>query len=291
VTIWLIVMIVVYAISRIVARHFFDWATFGSAVLCFQNDRKSVVTITMVAVPLFGLGVLLGIPGLSAALMALGCSGVFLLTYRTIRGSELSRENLRIGVWLPIFVLFSAAANSLVVHFTPHLFDDFLLQTDFGVGARLRAWTTGNAWIWVIVGICYEALPAVVVVAIASTSGKDRSRLLWSVCLAAVLALPCYLLVPAVGPVHAGILNSPRNCMPSLHLTWAALLWINARRGWWRRFFLVFTVVTAFCTLATGEHYVADLVAAIPFTWIVYQLSIFCIDKKQALNHAAKGVI
>jgi hypothetical protein len=274
--IWLKLMVVVYSASRTTTRDFFAWAVFGSAVVCVQNDRKSVLPIAMVAVPLFGLGVLLRLPGLIATLMALGCSGVFVLTYRTIRGSVTSRENLRIDAGLPIFIFLTTGVNSAIAHFTPHLCDGLLLQTDFGVGTTLRAWTLANAWLGVIVSIGYEGLPMIALVAIAVTSGKDRIRLLWSLCLAALLALPCYFLVPAVGPIHMAMSDSPRNCMPSLHLTWAALLWIDARPGWWRRFLLVFTAVTSFCTLATGEHYVVDLIAAIPFTWLVYRLSILC---------------
>lgn len=221
-------------------------------------------------------------PILTSALLALGCGGISVLTYSTIRGGRADRQNLRIGTALPIFVLFTAFANSEIVHFTPHLYDDLLLKTDFGVGAALRAWTLQHPGLPWIVGLCYEALPLAVVLAITYTSGSNRVRLLWSLCLAAVLAVPCYLLVPAVGPVHVGQPGAARNCMPSLHLTWAALLWIDARRGWRRGFFLVFIAITAFCTLATGEHYVVDLVAAIPYTWVAYRLSLLCANWSMA---------
>lgn len=92
-------------------------------------------------------------------------------------------------------------------------------------------------------------------------------------CFAAVLAVPCYLLVPAAGPAYAGQANALRNCMPSLHLTWAALLWIDARKAGLRRGLLIFMGMTAIATLATGEHYVLDLIAAVPFTWAVHRLS------------------
>jgi hypothetical protein len=275
VSIWLLLMAVVYYAGAALNRTFLDWAVFGGAVLCAANSRWHDAWTAVIAIPFFCLGVLLRMPILSAALLALGCGGVLLLTYRTIRGSRIDRQNLRIGAALPMFVIFIAIANAEIVRFTPHVQDALLLKTDFGISAALRRWTLTYPVLPVIVGVCYEALPLVVVIAIASSAGKDRVQLLWSLCLAALLAVPCYLLLPAAGPVHASQPDAPRNCMPSLHLTWAALLWINERRGWLRRFFLVFTGITAFATLATGEHYVIDLIAAIPFTWAVHRLSVY----------------
>ena len=63
-------------------------------------------------------------------------------------------------------------------------------------------------------------------------------------------------------------LSDPRNGVPSLHMTWALLIWLNTRslhRGArWAAGALV--LATAFDTLASGEHYLFDLVVALPFT-------------------------
>jgi hypothetical protein len=58
------------------------------------------------------------------------------------------------------------------------------------------------------------------------------------------------------------------NAMPSLHMTWALLaLWYARGAALWVRLvasvFLAFTIVS---TLGTGEHYLADLVVAMPFS-------------------------
>jgi hypothetical protein len=60
--------------------------------------------------------------------------------------------------------------------------------------------------------------------------------------------------------------------MPSVHLAWALLAAIEARRLGliWRTIFAAFTVLTAFATIALGEHYVIDLIVAIPFTFAVH---------------------
>lgn len=265
-----------------------DWAVFGSAVLCVASDRSSAGPIAMVAIPFYWLGMLLRIPAWTAVLLALGCSSILLMTYRTIHGSRADRENLRIGALLPMFVLFTPFVNSQIVHFTPHLYDALLLKTDFGVSAAVRRWVAADPVLMKFVVECYLGLPLAVVCAIAATSGRDRARLLWALCLASVFVMPCYFLLPAVGPIHAGQPNAFRNCMPSMHLTWAALLWINTRHGRSRWLFLVFAGITAVATLATGEHYAVDLAAAVPFTWAVCRMS--CLANEWAMAGSLRAL-
>jgi hypothetical protein len=59
----------------------------------------------------------------------------------------------------------------------------------------------------------------------------------------------------------------PRNGVPSLHFTWALLIWWNTRTltRWGRAAAAAFVLATAFDTMATGEHYLFDLIAALPF--------------------------
>jgi hypothetical protein len=60
----------------------------------------------------------------------------------------------------------------------------------------------------------------------------------------------------------------PRNAVPSLHLTWALLIWLNTRglSRWARLAAAGLAVATVFDTLATGEHYLFDLIVSLPFT-------------------------
>jgi hypothetical protein len=59
----------------------------------------------------------------------------------------------------------------------------------------------------------------------------------------------------------------PRNGVPSLHFTWALLIWWNTRTlpRWGRAAATAFVLATAFDTMATGEHYLFDLIVALPF--------------------------
>ena len=98
----------------------------------------------------------------------------------------------------------------------------------------------------------------------------------------------CYTWLPASGPMYlfygqypgdvtppthvqtglAAIVTTPRNAMPSMHLSGAILvLQIAAalRRKWAFSLSIPFVIGTAWATLALGEHYVIDLVVAIIF--------------------------
>lgn len=245
----------------------------GSAVLCACLGKSHAGFGVAVAIPLFGLALWFQVPTRNAGLLAIGCGGVIVLTFGAIRGSRIEKENLRIAATLPLFVVLVAFVNSQIAHLTPHTFDALLLKSDFGVGAAVRRWTLAHPLLLVASDGFYVALPPAAALVIAYTTGGARTRLLRALCLAALLSMPCYFLMPAVGPVHIGQPSAWRNCMPSLHLTWASLLWLNARPVWLRWSAFAFVLITAFTTLATGEHYVLDLVAAVPFTWAVQRLS------------------
>ncbi|HVR38707.1 MAG TPA: M13-type metalloendopeptidase [Thermoanaerobaculia bacterium] len=88
-----------------------------------------------------------------------------------------------------------------------------------------------------------------------------------------------YFLVPACGPKYAfpnfpngGFVLlpklAPRNAIPSLHLASALIAFIHARR--FGRIAsavaMIFLIGTIFGTLGTGEHYLVDLIVAVPFT-------------------------
>ncbi|OOV82930.1 MULTISPECIES: fused MFS/spermidine synthase [unclassified Acinetobacter] len=103
------------------------------------------------------------------------------------------------------------------------------------------------------------------------------------------LAFICYSIIPVSGPVYAFAtqyfpLNMPtasevqsgkvfippaaRNGMPSMHLTGALLIWLLTA-GLSRKIYFyiatIFVLLTAIATIAFGEHYLLDLVVALPF--------------------------
>jgi predicted membrane-bound spermidine synthase len=100
-------------------------------------------------------------------------------------------------------------------------------------------------------------------------------------------ALLLYHLYPVAGPAYAFgaafpahlpdasgleatsslVLRGARNGVPSMHFAWALALWLSARYlgvPWVRALFAAWLGLTVLSTLAMGEHYLIDLVVAVP---------------------------
>jgi len=76
--------------------------------------------------------------------------------------------------------------------------------------------------------------------------------------------------------LHPVVVESARNAIPSLHMSWVLLAWWYAKKfsPWAKVVSLAFVIFTVLATLGTGEHYFVDLVVAWPFTLMIY--SLFC---------------
>lgn len=89
------------------------------------------------------------------------------------------------------------------------------------------------------------------------------------------------LALPAPGEVNPAALLVPagfaRNAIPSLHATWAFLIVLAARNMSLpaRAAALAFMIATLVATLGLGEHYLIDLVVALPFTVAIEGLASF----------------
>jgi hypothetical protein len=73
-----------------------------------------------------------------------------------------------------------------------------------------------------------------------------------------------------VGSWHTGSLAAAANqfaAMPSLHIAWAVwctlVLWRISTRRWVRTLAVIYPCVTAFAVLATGNHYVLDMLGGL----------------------------
>jgi hypothetical protein len=83
--------------------------------------------------------------------------------------------------------------------------------------------------------------------------------------------------------LHPVVVRTPRNAIPSLHMSWVLLAWWYAKDSsrWVKAIAIAFLIFTVLATLGTGEHYFIDLVVAFPFTLMIF--SIFCF--KLPWNH------
>jgi hypothetical protein len=203
--------------------------------------------------------------------------------------------NSIIAIALPVSVFTIAAITIPLCALTPHTIDSRLHSIDFGIGDAFQHAANSVVPFGVAMYVVYVTLPLAMAFMVIFSPEKDRLRIGGILAFAAVCALPFYLLFPAVGPSHVHYLGSPRNCMPSLHLTWALLLVVLSERRWLKYVMACFAALTAVATLTTGEHYAIDLVAAIPFTWCVLwlsrNLSLFTAQKQKVPLHRRRTVL
>lgn len=174
---------------------------------------------------------------------------------------------LDIAFWFPTALMLSAIVLRLLVYLSPETIDSSL---DMGIGRHMMFLARHHLAWNLFFDLVYDSLPIAMAIVMALSS--NPLRVARALITAAVLAVPLYVAFPAVGPGNLVDPMASRNCMPSLHLTWALLLIYYSHKRL-RSVFLLFACLTAIATLTTGEHYVLDLVAAIPFSIICIWIS------------------
>jgi hypothetical protein len=185
----------------------------------------------------------------------------------------------RAAPFLVLFVLMTQPAFKLLPSVS---YDKVLLAADYRLGYDFGlARALGQP---LAIHLVYAMLPMAVAIVYLLLDSDARKRFGFALLLAGVAAPLFYAICPAAGPLYvfgdAFPFHPPvvkpvpfaapglaMNAVPSAHLTWAFLLWWNSRpcslgvrigAG-------LFLVGTAVATLATGEHYLVDLVVAVPF--------------------------
>jgi len=166
----------------------------------------------------------------------------------------------------------------------------FGFQPSFACGRTLAA----NSWLIPLVRLTYEGIVLAMAAFYAAFMAR-REKPIWELIellfAAAMVGYLFFSVFPVCGPRYGfpasfpgadfpyARLESlnlqripvdwliPRNGVPSLHFTWALLIWWNTRTlpRWGRVAATAFVLATAFDTMATGEHYLFDLIAALPF--------------------------
>ena len=189
--------------------------------------------------------------------------------------------------WLDIstlmgYAIYVALGTQLTIFLAQRMtrtYDAEFFRADALLG--FNAVTFANAvsphWIVVIVLlIAYVALPVVIGLAWVLEQDLVMRR---AVLLAGCICFVFYGLFPAVGPGHFDWtrqvpLSAPDNCMPSMHLTWALLIALNARSWRLRIGLWIYAASQMIATLALREHYLVDLIAAVPYTLAIQWLSV-----------------
>ncbi len=213
-----------------------------------------------------------------------------------LRGAEQDRKlrTLLAGSVFGFSALFIAVILDWTTRLHPRTYDLFLYAADAGYGLPVSRWAgqlvAAHGWLAWTCGLVYETLP--LAVSLLYAYERNGSKPLPVPVLPAFLgggaaAYLLYNFLPAAGPHYlfgaafpngmpdtaavklalAPVGEAARNAVPSMHIACAVLIWwcCEALPRWVRWTAAVYLALTALATLGFGEHYVVDLVAALPY--------------------------
>jgi hypothetical protein len=196
------------------------------------------------------------------------------------------------SVGLPIFLVIMNFFHQVHIYLNPQTYDYYLYAFDGTLGLQASFWLgrilAKSSYLTNFCKLFYAGLPlAIVFICALEFQVRQGSYLnmLKVFIITGVIGFFLYDLYPAAGPLYrfgsfpqapvtAQIILEPaplgtaaRNAMPSLHMAWALLIWWNAQQHTRlirlaAGFFLFFTILS---TLGLGEHYLIDLIVAVPF--------------------------
>lgn len=225
-------------------------------------------------------------------MLVLGCMARWLAV-------PLDRKRTEYVLITAIFtILISATAQSIANHLSRlrplkydlyiYAFDSFFGQPSFALGR----FTLHHLWLEWILQFAYGAMPTAATLVLVPYIYLRESELRPAVkaLIINLLAAPFfYLLFPVCGPQfafphfpaaagkvvpHLILLTAAPNGVPSVHTSTAILLLLLCRR--WRIGTILgslYLALIVLSTLASGQHYLFDLFAAIPYAYAVARLS------------------
>ena len=223
--------------------------------------------------------------GLCGALVGMGVLAAFALRERAPRLTVLGAAGI------PAFMLVQGWFRDQIAGKSPFTYDAVLLALDRALGFdpayTVGRWFVSLPLVSATCALLYAALPVqVALVYAAAVRGKavraDPVRLLLTCAALQLVGAVVYRVVPAVGPRYvfdgfpytrpeiapvlvAAPLEYARNAVPSVHFALALVL-LRASRGagWVFASSVGWTAAIGLATLGMGEHYLIDLVVAVP---------------------------
>jgi hypothetical protein len=168
----------------------------------------------------------------------------------------------------------STSLNLWLAQHVPHTFDARLWHWNEAMHLDPLAmiyFMEAHEDLGIFMQVVYYALPIVMVVAWIKEQNPTLRR---AVAIAGVGGWIFSAIFPALGPhwYLDGYTMAMRHCVPAVDLTWALLLALNARSRlciplW------TYTGLLAIASILLGEHYLIDLIVAVPYTLAVQWLA------------------
>jgi PAP2 superfamily protein len=216
-----------------------------------------------------------GVAAMAVAYWLLGADWAFVAAM--VLACSLAGQNELLPLAAVGFYAAAYPVLALVTRETPHTLDAALwgLETRMGYSPSALAMATVlSSGVLVALSSFAYRLGLLAAWVFAAASGKNPWRFAAKLVAAGLAALPVYWLLPACGPRFFlyGPSDAPRNAMPSMHMVWALMVRgrVGPRSLGPRVAADVFIILTVLATLGLGEHYVVDLLAAVPF-WMAFE--------------------
>lgn len=261
--------------------------------------REIAVTILLGLALRLAYGATYGVkPYFGSALISLagflGVASLLVLAYAALRNKRFSAFGT--AAFFPFFSIVVGFILPVSNRLSPVAFDSHLLAADGTLGFQpsfvLGGLVQGRPLPLNLASTVYYGLPlasALLCAVQLERNSRQVRRLLWLFGLVGVVGFSLYAVCPATGPIYAfpdwfpwkpprlsqialdaalSVPRAPRNAMPSLHFSSALLVLWNAShmRKAGRIAAGLFLAGTAFAVLALGEHYLVDIIVAVPFS-------------------------
>jgi PAP2 superfamily len=229
-------------------------------------------------------------------------------------GQRTRMADLGLALGVPAFAMGIAIPLWLEAGISPHTLDYNLYAFDASLGFHPSFWMgrmlSSHTWLQAICSVAYYGLPLMVVILATGPAVRVmRPKLLKVLIVAGVIGGTLYMVVPAASPLfvlhsrfpfdpppveqftRTALMDVPqsdfRNCMPSLHFGWTLLIFLNVRWSLWRRIGSgLLVILIAISTVGFGQHYLIDLIVAVPFILAVQEAS-----ERQWLPVAINGAL
>lgn len=223
---------------------------------------------------------------------------------------------LRRSLVLPVFSLIAGISMNAVTKSQPAAYDTYLYAFDSSLGiapgASIARLFNALPWIGIAASTVYALLLTFPTLYDAWGLRRSvRGSLMTSFVVAGVLGFIFYQICPGLGPLYVFGSRFPahlpalgqfglelyrgpgaRNAMPSMHMTWALLVWWSA----WELTPLArwiatgFAALTFLATLGFGEHYLVDLIVAVPFVLLIEAICALRWERRLALRAGVLGL-
>lgn len=200
---------------------------------------------------------------------------LILIASRLRRDPSKRRQDFISAMGLTVLMGGTTSLNIWLAQHFPHTIDARLWRWDEAMRLDPIAviyFMEAHARLWDVLQFLYYALPLVMAVAWIKEQSLNLRR---GVAIAGIGGWIGSVAFPAIGPhwYLDGYTFAARHCVPFVEWSWALLLALNAnsrlRVPLW-----IYAALLPVCSVAIGEHYLSDLIVAVPYTLFVHWIAV-----------------